>query len=124
MELQTKLARHDGVVRAVTAYTAVRVADAIHPTKYHWHIHEQDEPKAFLGILSQAYNDDLFQAGWGMWKRGPKYLSRGWWYDVSTAALADDDPRVPYLPEPWCSSRLWLYPMIAGLFLAHNPHKK
>ena len=98
-------------------------ADAIHPTKYHWHIREQDEPKRFLGLLSRSFNDDLFQACHQSWKRGPKFLSYGRWYDVSTAAVSADDPRLPFIPEPWRSSRLWLYPMIAGLFLAHDPRR-
>jgi hypothetical protein len=119
--LQGLLAAFDGSLQPVAAYLKYGPADRIHPGNFHWHVREQLEPKRFLGILSKAYNDDLFAARDPRWGRGPRYLNWARWYDVSTAAISIDDPRLPLLPEPWRTTRLWLYPMIAGLFLAHDP---
>jgi len=83
-----------------------------------------DEPAIQLGSLSADFDREVFEACFPSWGRGASSMKYAYLLDVRSTSLPEGDPALSRMPEPWRTRRLWLTPVVAGLFVAFKPKPK
>jgi hypothetical protein len=129
VQQQTALASNDGGMIPIAAYARPVEGD------WHWLLLPNDKDKLSgtrvaqagldatlpLGALTPPVVRALLEIAKQRKARAPKgFLFGLYWYDTTTVAIRDDEPRVGTVPSPWRNSRLWLAPVIIGFGLGHT----
>lgn len=121
---QELLLHFDGAPRAVCAAKRPGDPELKGGKGWRYNLHAQDDAKSPLGSLTAQVDSDAYAAGKRYFGKAPSKFLHGALLDVSTMSLPEGDPLLPLLPEPWRTQRLWLAPVIAGLFVGMKPWAK
>jgi hypothetical protein len=120
---QKALLAFDGEARPVEAFTQKEDPDLRGGDGWRLNLRCLDGDKTPLGSLARGLHEDAYNATRGSWRRGPTLYRYASLLDVSTVGITEEDPLRARLPEPWRSARLWLAPVVAGLFVGFKPNR-